>query len=253
MADAWEPMGKRELDERRPLIDQAMAEQGRSNADEPTAREGLDLEEVTYAINSFMAVLKPVTVTMVLASIATVYVQSDSIDTSSSLSAYEVYDTSSAAGTSASVRLGESIVNALVVVCVLAAATFGIVLLYKYRCMKCLVGYMMCSSVMLLGAMGGMVLWTLLQKWEVPFDQYTFLFIVYNFGVVGVISIFYQKGIPTGVTQSYLVATSIIMAWQLSRFEDWTGWSLLVVLALYDLCAVLTPCGPLKALVNLMQ
>ncbi|CAM9628574.1 unnamed protein product, partial [Ectocarpus sp. 8 AP-2014] len=38
-----------------------------------------------------------------------------------------------------------------------------------------------------------------------------------------------------------------------SRFEEWTGWCLLVVLALYDLCAVLTPCGPLKALVNLMQ
>jgi hypothetical protein len=25
------------------------------------------------------------------------------------------------------------------------------------------------------------------------------------------------------------------------------------MLAIYDLCAVLTPCGPLKALVNLMQ
>jgi presenilin 1 len=25
------------------------------------------------------------------------------------------------------------------------------------------------------------------------------------------------------------------------------------MLAVYDLCAVLTPCGPLKALVNLMQ
>jgi Presenilin len=29
--------------------------------------------------------------------------------------------------------------------------------------------------------------------------------------------------------------------------------TLQVVLAMYDLCAVLTPCGPLKALVNLMQ
>ena len=27
---------------------------------------------------------------------------------------------------------------------------------------------------------------------------------------------------------------------------QWTGWTLLVALALYDLCAVLTPCGPLK-------
>jgi presenilin 1 len=43
------------------------------------------------------------------------------------------------------------------------------------------------------------------------------------------------------------------MAWQLSKFDEWTGWCLLVSLAAYDLCAVLTPCGPLKALVNLMQ
>jgi hypothetical protein len=34
---------------------------------------------------------------------------------------------------------------------------------------------------------------------------------------------------------------------------QWTGWTLLVALALYDLCAVLTPCGPLKKLVELAQ
>lgn len=38
-----------------------------------------------------------------------------------------------------------------------------------------------------------------------------------------------------------------------SHFDDVTAWCLLVMLALYDLCAVLTPCGPLKALVNLMS
>ena len=39
----------------------------------------------------------------------------------------------------------------------------------------------------------------------------------------------------------------------LSRFPETTGWCLLVVLALYDLCAVLTPCGPLKALVDAFE
>lgn len=34
---------------------------------------------------------------------------------------------------------------------------------------------------------------------------------------------------------------------------QWTVWSLLVALALYDLCAVLTPCGPLRKLVELAQ
>ena len=35
--------------------------------------------------------------------------------------------------------------------------------------------------------------------------------------------------------------------------SQWTGWTLLVALALYDLCAVLTPCGPLRQLVKLAQ
>jgi len=35
--------------------------------------------------------------------------------------------------------------------------------------------------------------------------------------------------------------------------RQWTSWVLLVILALYDLCAVLTPCGPLRALIALAQ
>jgi presenilin 1 len=40
------------------------------------------------------------------------------------------------------------------------------------------------------------------------------------------------------------------MAWNLSSLDEYTCWALLVALAFYDLCAVLTPCGPLKALVG---
>jgi len=86
-----------------------------------------------------------------------------------------------------------------------------------------------------------------------PVDAFSFLFSLYNFAMVGVVAIFYQTGIPPFLTRAYLVATSVILSWQLSHFDDWTAWTLLIMLALYDLCAVLTPCGPLKALVNLMS
>lgn len=84
-------------------------------------------------------------------------------------------------------------------------------------------------------------------------DWFSFVFSLYNFAVVGVTAIFYQKGIPPFVTQCYLIASSVIIAWQLSHFDTISTWTLLIMLALYDLCAVLTPCGPLKALVNLMS
>jgi len=113
--------------------------------------------------------------------------------------------------------------NALIIVCGLAAATFCIVCLYKYRFMKLLIGYMMLSSCILLGMMGGLVWWTLLEAWQVPLDSITFFLVCYNFAVVGVVAIFYQKGIPMVITQGYLVCTSVLMAWQLSKFEEWTG------------------------------
>ena len=70
---------------------------------------------------------------------------------------------------------------------------------------------------------GGLVWWTLLEAWQVPLDSITFFLVCYNFAVVGVVAIFYQKGIPMVVTQGYLVCTSVLMAWQLSKFEEWTG------------------------------
>jgi hypothetical protein len=92
-----------------------------------------------------------------------------------------------------------------------------------------------------------------LATWELPCDLITFYVVLYNFAVVGIIAIFYQNGIPTIVTQGYLVCTSVILAWNLSKFDEWTCWALLIALAFWDLCAVLTPCGPLKMLVGLMQ
>jgi presenilin 1 len=54
-------------------------------------------------------------------------------------------------------------------------------------------------------------------------------------------------------TNGYLVAVSVILAFELAQFNtvgEWIPWCLLGALALYDLCAVLTPCGPLRMLLN---
>jgi len=101
--------------------------------------------------------------------------------------------------------------------------------------------------------LGGNMLVIVIARMEIPVDVFTLLFAMYNFSVVGVLSIFYQKGTPMWLTQTYLVVTSVIMAWQLGQFPEWSTWALVIVLAFYDLCAVLTPCGPLKWLVNLVQ
>jgi len=93
----------------------------------------------------------------------------------------------------------------------------------------------------------------MIEKYQIPIDWFTFLFTLYNFAFVGVAAIFYSLGIPPYITQWYLICSSVIVSWQLSHFDTISTWTLLIMLGLYDLCAVLTPCGPLRALVNLMS
>ncbi|EED95480.1 presenilin, partial [Thalassiosira pseudonana CCMP1335] len=150
-------------------------------------------------------------------------------------------------------QLALDFANGLVIVTVIGTMTFGIVLLYKYRCMKFLMGYMAFSSMTLLGVLGAELFNVAIEKYRIPIDWFTFVFSMFNFAVVGVTSIFYAKGIPPYITQTYLICSSVIIAWQLSHFDTISTWTLLIMLALYDLCAVLTPVGPLRLLVNLMS
>jgi hypothetical protein len=93
-----------------------------------------------------------------------------------------------------------------------------------------------------------------IERYAITIDAATFYFGMYNFAIVGVISIFGGPFIvPMYINQAYLILTSVIVAWQLSHLQPFLAWVLLVLLALYDLFAVLSPCGPLKALVNLMS
>ena len=216
----------------------------------------ISLEELQYGASSFHAIVSPVLWTMILSAIAVTYVQTPESRSASEEQIsgfYTVFDVSGDNSKGAATNFGLSLLNGLIIISVIAAATFVIVLLYKYKCMKLLMGYMVIASASLLGLLGGVMFLTFMERYEIIMDQLTYYFLLVNFAAVGTIAIFYSKGIPTFVTQGYLVLTSVILAWQLSHFNDWTAWTLLVLLALYDLCAVLTPCGPLRALVRLMQ
>lgn len=196
--------------------------------------------------------LPTVSITMILSALAVVYINNDTTlaQGKQDFEIYSYFDTSNL-NTFQSIAL--SLANGLIMVTVICMFTFVIVLLYKYNCMWCLIGYMMFASTSLLGFLGGHIWLVAIQIYSLPVDKLTYYLVLWNFAAGGILSIFYGKGIPKYVTQGYLVCTSVILAWHLSYFDALTAWALLFMLALYDLCAVLTPCGPLKALVNLMS
>lgn len=191
---------------------------------------------------------------MILSALAVVYINNDDTIAQGQqqmADAYQVWKINS--DDSAWSNIFMSLANGLVMVSVICLMTFVIVLLYKYECMKCLIGYMMFCSTSLLGFLGGHMWWVAIQIYNLPVDKLSYYVALWNFAAVGVMAIFWGQGVPKYVTQGYLICTSVILAWHLDYFDEYSTWALLFMLALYDLCAVLTPCGPLKALVNLMS
>jgi presenilin 1 len=184
--------------------------------DDDDAYGEMSLTELLYSSSSFHAICKPVTITMVLAALAVVFINDEASRVSGQQAMAEAYNTwQTDGGESGGQKLAITLANTLVMVSVICALTFAIVLLYKMKCMTCLVGYMMLSSATLLGLLGGIMFLTAIRVYELNVDKFTFYFAMVNFAVVGVMAVFWAKGIPTYISQGYLIATSVILAWQL--------------------------------------
>ena len=172
---------------------------------------------------------------MVLSALAVVYINND--DTiqqgqEQMSEAYQVWKIDE--DDSVWTNIAMSLANGLVMVSVICMMTFVIVLLYKYECMIFLIGYMMFCSTSLLGFLGGHMWLVAIEIYHLPVDKLTYILGLWNFAAVGVFAVFYGSGVPKLVTQGYLIATSIILAWHLADFDEYTTGALLFMLALYD-------------------
>ncbi|KAN0032262.1 hypothetical protein ACTFIV_006143 [Dictyostelium citrinum] len=150
---------------------------------------------------------------------------------------------------------GNSFVDSLIVagtvLGMIIVTTVAFVLLYKYRCLKILYGWLFLSVGMMLGSFGTTFFQAMLSAANLPLDYITFAFLIFNFTVCGIIGVFWYA--HQYVNQLYLVIISVLMAISLTRLPQWTIFTLLVIVAIYDLFAVLCPRGPLKVLVELSQ
>lgn len=147
-------------------------------------------------------------------------------------------------------KLKGALLNSLVFVAVVTVATFLLVLLFYLGCTKFLKYYMGFSAFLVLGFIGGEVAVFVIKDLNFPIDAVTFLVVLFNFTVVGVLAIFMDR-FAILVKQGYLVVVGMLVAYWFTLLPEWTTWVLLVAMALYDLAAVLLPGGPLRLLVEL--
>eukprot|EP01127_Copromyxa_protea_P001274 TRINITY_DN11309_c0_g1_i1.p1 TRINITY_DN11309_c0_g1~~TRINITY_DN11309_c0_g1_i1.p1 ORF type:complete len:423 (+),score=85.48 TRINITY_DN11309_c0_g1_i1:29-1270(+) len=205
--------------------------------------EKVEVEEHATIITDIMV---PVCITMVL---VIWVVKSINLRLQSSLSAALVYQENSS--DSVGTKLGGSLLNALIMVAMILGVTAIFVVCYKYRCLKFIYGWLFLSTGTMLAAIGGYLFYEVLSNFNIPMDYITFSILIWNFAVVGIISVFWYA--PLKVNQMYLICISAFMAILLTKLPEWSTWTILSAIAVYDLFAVLCPGGPLRVLVETAQ
>ena len=156
---------------------------------------------------------------------------------------------------STAVRAGGAVLNSVIFVLFITCATFGIFFLFKHNCTRLIWGYMGFSGLLIFGVLGAAIGLETCQALDAPLDIVTFAVWTYNFSVVGVAVTFFGKtfAAPLVVKQGFLIFIGVVVAFYFTRIPEWTTWTLLVAMAVYDVVAVLAPGGPLRVLVELAQ
>ena len=135
------------------------------------------------------------------------------------------------------------------VFCVLIVAfTYLIVFLFKKGHTRFIAAWLFVAVFLIFAYVGGVYLFEFARSQCINMDWITLSFVVWNFTVTGIVAVF--GNVPRFINQIYLIVMSALMAYVFRTLPEWTTWTLLGVLVVWDLFAVLTPYGPLRALVE---
>lgn len=212
------------------------------------SEQSSDSDELKYGAQSVIQLFIPVSICMCIV-IATLKITDEYKYSRESSIWYVMYTDQSV---DSGKRFWQSVANALGLLVMIIVMTTLLIVLYKYRFYRLIRGWLIMSSLMLLFifSLGYIAVW--LKNFNVAVDWVTVGLGMWNFGVIGMICI-HWKG-PLIIQQAYLILISALMALVfIKMLPDWTVWTVLATVSIWDLVAVLSPKGPLRMLVETAQ
>ena len=204
--------------------------------------------QVEFVASQVMQMLAPVTFVIVVVSAVCASLNLNSDSGSPPFKQYMIrqYNASS----SASQILADSIINASSILAVIVITTCYFVYLFAYRRGTTMYSILVLSYVCILGLFPGYLMYRAFEEWRVPFDYITLVvFILWNFSVVCTFIIF-EQSLPmpsrVRVQNVLLLIIASALVFPFACLPEWTIWTTLVLLIIYDLWAVLTKYGILR-------
>jgi len=169
--------------------------------------EEAEEDDMKYGASTVVSLFVPVSICMavVVATITSISYFSDQ-----SGGEYLVYTPFHSDNASTGQLILETIGNSLIIIGVIVVMTLFLVVLYKYRCYKVIHGWLIFSSLILLFIFALLYLKNVLVAYNIPFDYISTAFIIWNFGVVGMLCIHWK-----GVLQPNQFTTLIVLCLQI--------------------------------------
>lgn len=147
-------------------------------------------------------------------------------------------------------RVTQNMIVAAVFLGFIVLVTLIVLFIFYMGWITCLTYYFYLPSIVIMSFVIPAHLRHLMEVMRIQADIISTLIFVYNFTVVGFISIF-QNG-PLCLQQFYLIINSAAVAIFMVIFlPDWVPWLSLAVVIFWDVFAVLSPIGPLRMLIKL--